>query len=476
MRLLKWLKQLDGRTPFQIKLLGLLVGVIVVGVTVVYLLVGRTLDANFKEFAVELGTAHAQTVQDAFTSYYKQHGNWTGVEQLLVDPSVTMSGHHELVLVDTAGRVIAAPDAHWVGRVLSADEQSHGIAITVNGQTAGILLAGTALNLFGISERQFLTSVSGAILGAGLAAALVALLLGLLFLRQFTRPLRQLAVATERVAAGELRQEVKVAAKDELGRLAHSFNRMSEQLARSEELRQNMIADIAHELRNPLAVIKADLQALVDGVYPLTKERISSLQEESVLLKRLVDDLRTLSLADAGELTLKRQPVKLTELVQRIAANFRSHLQAKGVQLELELPEEPLELWIDSDRIGQVLLNLLRNAEQYTPWGGQITIEAERQGTVARVMVSDNGPGIASEDLPYIFERFWRAGKTRSPQGGGSGLGLTIAKRLIQAHGGRIWAASPGSLGAGATFTFTLSLEERRVRGENHASEEVSNA
>jgi signal transduction histidine kinase len=237
-----------------------------------------------------------------------------------------------------------------------------------------------------------------------------------------------------------------------------------------------MIADIAHELRNPLAVIKADLQALVDGIYPLTKERVASIQEESLLLERLVEDLRILSLAEAGELTLKRQPINLSDLVQRIATNFRSHLQAKGVQLELQAPEEPLEIWIDPDRIGQVLLNLLRNAGSYTPRGGHIMVVVERKGSDVQVAVSDTGPGIAPEDLPYIFERFWRADKARSLQSSGSGLGLAIAKRLIEAHGGRIWAESPGSLGMGATFAFTLPMQERRVQGENHAPKEVSNA
>ncbi|MBI3961985.1 MAG: HAMP domain-containing protein [Deinococcus sp.] len=466
MRLVNWVKQLDEQTPFRIKLLGILVGVIVVGVTVVYLLASRAVDASFQDLSVELGTAHAQTVQDTFADYYLQHGGWAGVEELLANPMITMGGHHELVLADPTGRVLAAPDAHWTGRVLSSTELDTGVTVTVSGQLVGVLVAGTALNLFGSSEREFLASVTRAIVGAGLAAALVAVLLGVLFLRQLIRPLRQLATATERVAAGELRQRVAVAAKDELGRLAQAFNRMSERLAHSETLRRNMIADIAHELRNPLSVIKADLQALVDGVYPLTKERIASVQEEGVLLERLVDDLRTLSLADAGELMLKRQPIELVGLVQRIAANSRPALEAKGIQLELKLPEEPLELWIDPDRIGQVLYNLLGNAGQHTPQGGRITMVVEPIGAHVQVTVSDTGPGIAAEELPHLFERFWRGKRSKES---GTGLGLAIAKRLVEAHGGRLWAESPGMAGAskGATFTLTLPSEGHSVQVGN---------
>jgi signal transduction histidine kinase len=222
-----------------------------------------------------------------------------------------------------------------------------------------------------------------------------------------------------------------------------------------------MIADIAHELRNPLAVIKADLQALVDGIYPLTKERVASIQEESLLLERLVEDLRILSLAEAGELSLNRRLTKINELIHQIATVSQPGLESKGVKLRVELPEEPIEAEVDSDRIGQVLVNLLSNAERYTPEGGEITVSLRQQEGKTLVSVADTGPGISVNDLPYVFERFWPSDRSRTRSSGGSGLGLAIAKQLVEAHGGQIGVESPP--GHGAIFTLTLPTRDGRA-------------
>lgn len=456
MRHFRQISGLGERLPFHIKLVGMLMAVILVGVLVVYLLAERSVETSFKELRLGLGTVHAQSNQRVFAEYYEQRGDWRGVAALLDDPEVTMGGYHELVLADPSGRVIAAPDPGLFGRNLSADELEHGAPIEVEGETVAVLVAGTAVDLFSAPEQTFLASVTRSILGAGLAAGLVAALLGIIFVRQLTRPLARLVTATQRVASGELRQSVAIASSDELGRLASSFNRMSERLARSEELRQQMIADIAHELRNPLTVIKSGLQALLDGIYPLTKEQIASVQEETLLLERLLEDLRTLSLADAGELALKRRPVDLVQLIRRTSANSRHMLNEKGVELELKLPDAPVELWIDPERLGQVLFNLLRNAGQYTPEGGRVRLRLERQMDGVLVEVSDTGPGIAAEEVENIFERFWRADKARPRDSGSTGLGLAIARQLVEAHGGRIWVerSSPH----GTTFRFALPL------------------
>jgi signal transduction histidine kinase len=289
---------------------------------------------------------------------------------------------------------------------------------------------------------------------AGLAAAIVAVLMGALFVRRLIRPLRNLTAATLQIAGGDLEQRVHIRSHDEFGQLGQAFNTMTEKLARSEKLRRDMIADIAHELRTPLTVIQGDLQAIIEGLYEPTPELLSSIHEESLRLNRLIHDLRELSLAEAGELPLEIRPTDLRELVRSAATTIRPKLEAKGISLLVELPPQPLEAEIDPDRIGQVLANLLSNAERHTPEGGRITLRLSRQDGEAWVSVSDTGPGVAEEDLPYLFERFWRGDKSRARTSGGTGLGLAIAKQLIEAHGGRIWAESQPD--EGATFTFSL--------------------
>lgn len=453
--LFKRLQQIDERVPIGIKLTGLLLLVILVGVATAYPLARREAQAAFKELSFTVGTTHLRMMEDSLASYYATRGSWAGVERLLTSPMFTISGFHEVVLTDTTGTIVATPEAALLGERLSPEELAFGVPITVGGAPVGVALAGTALDRYSASQRAFFTATSGAVLKAGLAAALVALILGFLVMQRITRPIGALARGTERIAAGEFQQQVHWAASDPLGRLAASFNRMSERLAHSEELRRQMIADIAHELRNPLAVLKADLQAMVDGIYPLDREQLASLQEETELLERLVEDLRTLSMADAGELPLQREAVELGGLLRRVANRTATDLAARDVTLEVALPEEPVLVSVDSQRIQQVLINLLRNARQHTPEGGRVTITMRRREADVEVRVADTGPGIAPEDAPYVFERFWRADRSRARATGGSGLGLAIARKLVEAHGGRIWVdvEAPGPV---ATVAFSL--------------------
>jgi signal transduction histidine kinase len=308
---------------------------------------------------------------------------------------------------------------------------------------------------FSALEEEFLSSVRHALGLASLIAAGAALVLGGLFLRGVLAPVRHLNQAAQRVALGDFRHRVLVTTRDEIGQLAESFNTMAERLERSEHLRRQMIADIAHELRTPLTVIQGDLQAILDGVYQPTSEVIASIHEESLLLARLVSDLRELSLAEAGELRLEKSVTDLREVVQHAVTVIEPQLAMKNIRLALELPQTPVHAEVDPQRIEQVLLNLLTNAERYTPEGGQITVTVLKGEKEVRVSVTDTGPGIAPGHLPYVFERFWRADKSRSRATGGSGLGLAIAKYFVEAHGGQIWAES---LGKGATFTFSLPL------------------
>jgi signal transduction histidine kinase len=268
-----------------------------------------------------------------------------------------------------------------------------------------------------------------------------------------TRPLSELTEATVQIARGKLGLQVKVRSKDELGKLAASFNKMSSDLAVATQVRQQMTADVAHDLRSPLSVIGGYAEALSDGKLPGTPEVYQILHQETKHLSRLVDDLRTLSLADAGELTLTKQPSSPKALLERVAARHAVAADQKGIRLRVQAPEDlPLITW-DVERMAQVFDNLVLNAFRYTPQGGEVTLSAEAVGGATRMQVHDNGSGIAAEDLPFIFDRFFRGDKSRQ-QNGESGLGLAIARSIVEAHGGSIAVVSEP--GKGATFTITF--------------------
>jgi len=308
--------------------------------------------------------------------------------------------------------------------------------------------------MMGAPEQNFLDRVNRAVLLAGLAAGVVALLLGFIVFRSITAPLNRLTRAAHAVATGDLAQRVQIRTGDEIAELGAAFNSMAANLQQGEQLRREMTADIAHELRTPLSVIQGNLEAILDGVYPPDAEHIQPALDQTQLLARLVEDLRTLALAEAGQLSLDRQPVDVAELTRRVVASFEPRAADKRVTLSLEATPALPPVHADGQRIAQVLTNLLGNALRYTPQDGRVGVRVSAQNSSIFVAVNDSGPGILDEDLPHIFDRFYRADKSRSREGGGSGLGLAIARSIVEAHGGRIWADS--KTGQGTTLTFTL--------------------
>ncbi len=266
----------------------------------------------------------------------------------------------------------------------------------------------------------------------------------------------------EKLAEGDLSQRVPVRGSDEMATLGHTFNHMADSLQQVQESRRLMTADIAHELRTPLAVQRANLEALQDGVYPLTIENLAPVIEQNHMLTHLVEDLRTLALADAGQIELVLTPTDLTSLVERVVEHFKPQAASQQVTLTLTPPATPIPLLsLDPIRLEQMLTNLLSNALRYTPAGGQIEVTITSMPKVARLTVHDTGPGIPPEALPYIFERFYRADKSRSRIEGGSGLGLAIARNLARAHGGDLTATNHAS--GGALFTLTLPLNVKTL-------------
>jgi len=331
----------------------------------------------------------------------------------------------------------------------------------VDDQQVGLLL----LSPFDYHLRSVHPTVGRSFLLAGLAIGGLTLVVGLALSRGMSRPLVDLTAATRAVAAGDLSVRVPVHYHGEVRELAIAFNAMTEELARTDELRRNLTADVAHELRTPLSVIRGKLEGVLDGVYPCTPEHLAPILEEIRLLARLVEDLRLLSLVEAGQLPLEKRATDVGALLRDAQVNFGPQAADRGVTLALDLPTELPEVMADRRRIAQVLGNLLTNALRHTPSGGRVTLFAAGSEKAVRVTVTDTGTGIASEDLPYIFERFWRGEKSRSRAGGGAGLGLAIAKHLVQAHGGEIGVESPSTeglkmdeVGEGAAFYFSLPL------------------
>ena len=326
--------------------------------------------------------------------------------------------------------------------------------LVVDADTVGMVIRTAESQELGPAEQRFLEETQAALWWAIGAALLVALVLGYLVARATTRPLHMLTVATEAVARGELEQTVPVRSRDEVGQLAKAFNAMSAQLTEAHALRRRMTADVAHDLRTPLSILTGYLEALRDGTLAATPERIAAMHTEADHLGRLVEDLRTLALADANELTLYRTPVDAGALLHRVAEAFRPEAEAGGVALTVEADEGLPLLNADADRLVQVLGNLVHNALRHTPEGGQVTLAARRHAEGLSLVVMDTGEGIPADVLPHIFERTVRADSARAAEDGASGLGLSIARSLVEAHGGTIEVESVE--GEGATFTVVL--------------------
>jgi histidine kinase len=337
--------------------------------------------------------------------------------------------------------------------------------MSVMADMMGGQMMGMSMDLF----TNFRSAVTEALVMAGVAAFLAAVAVSLFVSRRVVLPVQEMMVASQRIADGHYDERVGVHSAaysagpgdaqpdelDELARLALSFNQMAERLEQTEARRLELIGDVAHELRTPLSAIKGYMEGLIDGVLPAKATTFQKVFREADRLQRLVQDLQELSRAEAGTFELDLKPTAAADLVETVTDRLRGQFDEKGVALETEVPAGLPPVCADGDRIGQVLLNLVGNALQYTLSGGKVSLSAQRDGDSVRFSVQDTGIGISPEYLPHIFERFYRVDKSRSRAGGGSGIGLTIARHLVEAHGGQIEAASDGP-DRGSTFSFTI--------------------
>jgi two-component system sensor histidine kinase BaeS len=427
--------------------------------------------SEVRAFMFRGGMSGTQGLVGALEDYYARSGSWQGVEALLAE-SGPGRGHgmgpqgmgammdQRLRVADAQGHLVADSQGGDVGSQLSRAELDNGIALETGGQVVGYLLPEGGMAFTPGDQTRLVSRITRAALIAGLVAGVASLLLAGLLAYQLLRPINALTRAAEHMAQGDLSQRVQVHGDDELALLGKTFNHMATSLQQAEESRQAMTADIAHELRNPLAVQRASLEALQDGIYPLNPENLAPILEQNALLSRLVDDLRTLALADAGQLKLESVPTDFAALVERVVERHIPQATAQQVELIYQNPPSQLpSIDLDPLRIEQILGNLLSNALRYTPPQGQVEVTLSLATTRVQLTVRDSGPGIPDEALPYIFERFYRADRSRSRLEGGTGLGLAIARQLAQAHGGNLTAANYPQ--GGAVFTLTLPVSRK---------------
>lgn len=324
-----------------------------------------------------------------------------------------------------------------------------------SGGMMGEMMRGFSRALEEAVGRAFIEIMTYSLLFSSAVSIVVALLASLFVARRVVAPIRRLSAASQRIAAGHYAERVEGGPGDEVGDLAHSFNQMAGALEETERRRLELIGDVAHELRTPLATIEGYAEGLMDGVVESTPETFALMHREADRLRRLVDDLQELSRAEAGLLGIHPRLVSAESLVVSVRDRLAPQFEAKGTALTVALPPDLPMVLADEGRIVQVLTNLIGNALRYTPAGGRVEVSGHLMGDKVEFVVRDSGAGIAADDLPHVFERFYRVDRSRSRAGGGSGIGLTIAKHLVEAHGGEIGAASPG-LGKGSTFSFTL--------------------
>lgn len=465
----------------RFRLLVAFVLLILVTIGTISLFVSRNTGGEIEQYEQVDQQVRADRIRLILSQYYRINWGWSDI-QTLVQQIGDIEGQR-IVLTDAVGVVLADSDDVLVGTQYQAAQPGiplYRIRISTPPGRAnppppsGSAVAPSPANEPTVSESVFgivyinpegsgivLTrglarSIDRFLIWGGLLALAIALVLTFVVSDLILAPVQALSVAVRRLGQGDLSHRVRIKSKGELGELALAFNSMATELERTEKLRRNLVADTAHELRTPLSNLRGYLEAIRDGVVKPDPAAIDSLYEEVALLSRLVEDLQELALADAGELKLVRQPEDASGLIKKSVATIESKATAKGLSVSIDLPESLPPADIDFHRVSQVLRNLLENAVTHTGRGGSITVAARQMDNMVEVSVADTGEGIPVEDLPNMFERFYRVDKSRARATGGTGLGLTIAKRLVEAHGGQI--AVQSEVGKGSRFAFTIPV------------------
>jgi len=490
------------RHSLQFRLLVAFTLVILLTIGAMFFMMWQASTGQIQQFGDRVERMVGNRIQFVVTDYYLAHGSWDGVQPLV--QQIGEQFRHRVIVADAEGKIIAdstteTPDNQlnldsFISRTLTSSHERHDYSPpgpggppptepppfisfgpnmpappkpvepvpTVSGEpaTIGFLFilpltqSETGLEALQVMYRQLGNYF---LIGACLAVAF-AFLVTLFLSRRILSPVKELRRAAQRLGKGDFSQRVDIKDKNEIGELASTFNSMAGNLQRDEQLRRHMVSDIAHELRSPLTNVRGYLEAIKDGVMKPDTATISSIYDETILLSRLVNDLQELSLAEAGELKLYCQPEEVADLVRQSINAVQAKASEKGLELSADIPEGLPRVNIDFLRIRQVLLNLLENALAHIATGGTINISAGLSSDFIEVSVSDTGEGIPADEVANIFERFHRVDKSRSRSTGGSGLGLTIARYIIEEHQGKIWAQSEP--GKGSRFSFTLPVSK----------------
>jgi signal transduction histidine kinase len=460
-------------------LLLMLIPILVIG-----LVVHNVAEQGLTVLVTQEAQQRATAVSRAFAQYYAINGSWNGVEKLFEEfrpgpnpgqsrlpprfqengpageapdrgPARPLPG--QILITDTSGMVVASDNSRLVGQALAKEVLAHGAPLIVNNEQIGTLVIGAALGILDVQEKQLLDTVNSALLLTGLLISIAAVGLTLWLSNQLTAPVRDLMAGVKQLASGHWPEPLAIWSHNEFADLTHAFNGMAERLTRQQQQQRQMIADIAHDLRTPLSVIGLEIAGIRAGLQP-PEEATESLQEEVDWLQHLIDDLHTLSLMDTGQFTLYQEDVALSPYLTSLGEQWQAMAARQDKMLVCRVPSELPVIRLDPFRMRQVFTNLLNNALQHTPRCTQITLGASIRGDQIEICVSDNGPGIAPDDVPHVFERFYRADRARNrgQHEHGSGLGLSIAYQLVMLHGGTLSVDSQP--GIGATFRVRLPM------------------
>jgi signal transduction histidine kinase len=449
----------------QFRLLAAFAVVILVTITTVLFFINQATQSEIRQYEDRIIGMRADRMQRDLSLYYISQDGWDGVQNVvqqyaaLYDQRVVLTDSNGIAVADSESAIIGKPvaglaDKTWSNRPLTLAS----MAVPSRTQSIGTLylsppsVTGAALASLGILYTQ----VGRYFLWGGLVAVAIAIVMTFLLSRRALAPMRALSSSARAIGRGDFSQRANVKDKGDLGELAKAFNTMADDLQRLEKLRQDLVADTAHELRTPLSNVRGYLEAIRDGVVKPDSATINSLSEEVGLLSRLVDDLQELALVEAGQLKIEIQAEDAGDIVNQAVAAARAAAMSKGVVLSADIQGGMPPCKADPHRIRQVLQNLLNNAITHTPPAGAIAVEARLLDGFVEIAVKDTGEGIPAEELPNIFERFYRVDKSRARTTGGYGLGLTIAKRIVEAHGGTIQVTS--EIAKGSRFAFTLPV------------------
>jgi two-component system OmpR family sensor kinase len=447
-------------------------GVLVIAMVIISVLPMVVIDLGLRTRHSVLLLEFPGQLPVVLAEYYVAHHGWTGVEAVLSGAQAIAIVRREktlgLRLSDKDGHLVTFYPAQAGVPDTEQTESEQTIPIEALGETVGYLDMVQIIDTSAPAadsdrpdrppdlERSALGRLTGWLAAVAVVVGAVGIPVGVWVSRSLTAPLNRLAEGARALGTGDLSRRVEVTGSSEVRQVAHAFNEMAADLQQAEMLRRNLMADVAHELRTPLSVLQGNLRAILDDIYPLDKVEVARLYDETRLLSRLVDDLRQLALAESGQIDLKLQTVDLAVLATTAVDALSSAAEDKGITLKLAPPPGPLPLQADAARLTQVLRNLLVNAFNHTPAGGQVTVSVGRQLDSVWLTVQDTGGGIPPEHLPHVFDRFYRVDPARSRSNGGVGLGLAIVRAIVEAHGGRVTVASDGVPGRGSTFTIAL--------------------